>query len=61
MFVIVVCLGYQGISARIGALLGDKATVWTYGGASYFASNLINNIPMSMLFATLPGHCTMSK
>ena len=54
MFVVVVCLDTQGISARIGALLGEKAAIWTYGGASYLASNLINNIPMSMLFATLP-------
>ena len=55
MFVIVVCLDTQGISARIGAVLGEKAAIWTYGGAAYLASNLINNIPMSMLFATLPA------
>lgn len=54
MFVIVVCIDTQGISARIGALLGEKACIWTYGGAGYLASNLINNIPMSILFATLP-------
>lgn len=51
MFVFVICFGYQGISAEIGAILGDKATVWTYGGASFLAANLINNIPMSMLFS----------
>lgn len=54
MFVIVVCLDTQGISARIAAVLGEKAPVWAYGGASYLAANLINNIPMSMLFAGLP-------
>ena len=54
MFVIVVCLDTQGISARISAVLGQNAPIWAYGGASYLASNLINNIPMSMLFATLP-------
>lgn len=55
MFVIVICLDTQGISARISALLGEKAPIWAYGAASYLASNLINNIPMSILFATLPS------
>ncbi len=54
MFVIVICLNYRGVSAAIGTFLGDKACVWTYGGASFLASNLINNIPMSILFSTLP-------
>ena len=54
MFAIVVCLEYQGIAARLGAFLGDKYFVWTYGGASFLVSNLINNIPMSILFGSLP-------
>ena len=54
MFVIVISLNYQGISAELGNFLGDKAAIWTYGAASFLASNLINNIPMSMLFSTLP-------
>lgn len=55
MFVIVICLGHQGISEELGRLLGDKACIWTYGASSFLAANLINNIPMSMLFSTLPG------
>lgn len=54
MFVIVICLQYQGISAKIGQWLGDNACVWTYGASSYLAANLINNIPMSILYSTLP-------
>ena len=54
MFVIVICLNYQGVSKEIGALLGDKMPVWKYGAASFLSANLINNIPMSMLFSTLP-------
>ncbi len=54
MFVIVVAFEIQGISSVIGAFLGDKATVFTYGVASYVSANVINNIPMSILFSTLP-------
>lgn len=54
MFVIVVCLQHQGVSQKIGELLGEKYVVFSYGAASYLSANVINNIPMSMLFATLP-------
>ena len=54
MFVIVVCLNAQGVAGEIAKILGDGACVWTYGGSSFVAANLINNIPMSILFSTLP-------
>ena len=54
MFVIVICLSKQGISQKLGDLLGDRASVWTYGASSFLFANLINNIPMSILFSTLP-------
>ena len=53
MFVIVVALNYQGISAKLASFLGHTHTVWTYGFSSFFVSNLINNIPMSILFSDL--------
>lgn len=53
MFVIVVALNYQGISAKIAEVLGHSNTIWTYGFSSFFVSNLINNIPMSILFSDL--------
>lgn len=53
MFVIVVALNTQGISKAIGDFLGSNNTIWVYGYSSFFASNLINNIPMSILFADL--------
>lgn len=53
MFVIVVALNTQGISKAIGGFLGSNNTIWVYGYSSFFASNLINNIPMSILFADL--------
>ena len=53
MFVIVVALNYQGISEKIADLLGNTSTIWKYGLSSFIASNLINNIPMSILYSNL--------
>lgn len=53
MFVIVVALNNQGISKFLGDFLGSNHTIWVYGYSSFFASNLINNIPMSILFSNL--------
>ena len=55
MFVIVVCLQTQGVTEKIGELLGDRYVVFSYGAASYLSANVINNIPMSMLFSALPS------
>ena len=55
MFVIVICLQYQGISDRLADLLGQRCAIWTYGFSSFIASNVINNIPMSILYSTLPS------
>ena len=53
MFVIVVAINSQGISDALRGFLGEKNSIWVYGYSSFFASNLINNIPMSILFANL--------
>ena len=53
MFVIVVALNYQGISDKLAELLSHTNTVWTYGFSSFFVSNLINNIPMSILYSNM--------
>ena len=58
MFVIVVALNYQGISLKIAEFLGHTNTIWTYGYSSFIASNLINNIPMSILFSSM---CTSKE
>lgn len=51
MFVIVVAYNYQGITGEILKFLGNSQTVWVYGYSSFLTCNLINNIPMSMLFS----------
>lgn len=53
MFVIVVALNSQGITTIVGDFFGNSHTVWVYGYSSFLASNLINNIPMSILYSHL--------
>lgn len=58
MFVIVVAINTQGINAKIAELLGNTNTIWVYGYTSFIASNLINNIPMSILFTNIASSLT---
>lgn len=53
MFVLIVVLNEQGVTASIGNLFGDSLPILKYGTTSFLASNLINNIPMSMLFSSI--------
>ena len=53
MFVIVVGLNEQGITAHFASFLGENHTIWVYGSTSFLASNIINNIPMSILYSDL--------
>ena len=54
MFIIVASLKNQGVSSHLTHLLESKNNIFSYGYASFFGANLINNIPMSVLFSTLP-------
>lgn len=56
MFVIVVAFNYQGISLEIATILGNRNPTWVYGFTSLIMSNLINNIPMSILYTGLCSH-----
>ena len=58
MFVIVVALKYQGISDTIANFFGNQNTIWIYGYSSFLSSNLINNIPMSILYSHLSSNLT---
>ena len=53
MFVIVVALSYQGISDHISSFLNKGPSIWIYGISSFLSANIINNIPMSILFSNL--------
>ncbi len=53
MFVLIVVLNEQGATYAIGELFGDSLPILKYGMSSFLASNLINNIPMSVLFSSI--------
>jgi len=53
MFVLVLALSKQGITDKISSFLGEKDLILKYGFSSFAASNLINNIPMSVLFSNI--------
>ena len=58
MFVIVVAFNYQNITSSISDFLGNKNTIWVYGYSSFLMSNVINNIPMSILFSNIASMST---
>lgn len=53
MFVLVLTLTKYGITAHIRNLLSVGNATFTYGAASFLAANVINNIPMSVLFSAI--------
>ncbi len=53
MFVMILALSENQVTAGLNRLLGEEAVVWKYGFSSFFAANLINNIPMSVLFGSV--------
>lgn len=54
MFVVVLALTKHGVTERLaGALFAGKGTVLSFGVASFLAANLVNNIPMSVLFSSV--------
>ncbi len=55
MFILSEALHMQGTTAAIGNFLGSDLAVLKYGALSFAASNLINNIPMSVFFSSMIG------
>jgi len=53
MFVLVMALERCGVTHKLASFLGENAAVWKYGFASYISANLVNNIPMSVLFSSV--------
>jgi arsenical pump membrane protein len=53
MFIIVLALNKQGITNIISDFLGEDLLIIKYGTTSFLSSNLINNIPMSVLFSNI--------
>lgn len=53
MFVLTIALKECGFTALFAQSLGEKIPIASYGLASFFTANLINNIPMSVLFCSV--------
>jgi arsenical pump membrane protein len=53
MFIIVSALDYTGATATFASFLSFGEPVFTYGISSTLACNVVNNIPMSVLFGSL--------
>ncbi len=53
MFIIVLSLNEQGITETIGNFLNKLEPTFAYGISGALAANLINNIPMSVLYSNL--------
>ncbi|MCH5162790.1 MAG: hypothetical protein J1G38_04800 [Clostridiales bacterium] len=53
MFVMIVVLADAGVTEIIAKAMGSSLPILKYGTASFAASNLINNIPMSVLFSSI--------
>ena len=53
MFIIVLALNKQGVTDYVFEFLGQDNLIFKYGLSSFISSNLINNIPMSVLFSNI--------
>ena len=53
MFVLIVILDQKGVTEQIGAFFGTEQPVLVYGVSSFFAANVLNNIPMSVLYSSV--------
>ena len=55
MFIIVLSLNKHGVTSQISNILGNDNIILKYGITSFLSCNLINNIPMSVMFASIPN------
>ena len=53
MFIIIVILGEKGVTEKLAQVLKNDLPILTYGATAFLFSNLINNIPMSVLFSSV--------
>lgn len=51
MFIMVEALNVNGYTEKLSNLLNKTNQTYTYGISSYLASNVMNNIPMSILYS----------
>lgn len=60
MFVIILSLQQQGVTSILTNALGEKDLIFRYGISSFLSANIINNIPMSVLYCQIISPLTGS-
>ncbi len=58
MFLIITCLNVNGVTKIISNIFSDTSSALVYGITSFLISNIMNNIPMTTLFASVLGSGT---
>lgn len=58
MFVMVEALTATGVTNEIFHLLSGDLPIWKYGASSFLVANVINNIPMSVLYSSILANTT---
>lgn len=58
MFALVLGMRYAGLTDRFATVLVTEHPIFSVGVSSFLAANLINNIPMSVLFSSVLGSVT---
>ncbi len=58
MFILVLALEKHSVTEQIAELLNRLPSAWGYGAASFLAANLMNNIPMSVLFSGITANAS---
>jgi arsenical pump membrane protein len=53
MFIVILALSKYGVTAKVASFFGEANTVFRYGLSSFLAANIINNIPMSVLYSSI--------
>ncbi len=53
MFCIIITLQTHGVSSYVAEFLGTKYTVFVYGATSFLTANVLNNIPMSVIYTSI--------
>ena len=61
MFTIVLSLNYAGATNIIANLFSDKLAAFSFGFTSFISANVINNIPMSVLFSSVLENTSLSQ
>ena len=59
MFILVTALAYNGVTEAFAGLLGSRAPVVVYGYLSAIFCNLVNNIPMTVLFGSVLSYASL--